>query len=53
MRLFSRGTPPGKYRIQFDTFRRYKPKRAVETEFIVTVFEMAGKPRASKLSPAS
>ncbi|MEA2363278.1 MAG: hypothetical protein QOD71_2423 [Thermoleophilaceae bacterium] len=52
-RLFSRGTPPGKYRIQFDTFRRYKPKRAVETEFIVTVFEMAGKPRASKLSPAS
>jgi hypothetical protein len=52
-RLFSRGTPPGRYRIQFDTFRRYKPGRAVETEFIVTVYEMAGTARVSAATRAS
>jgi hypothetical protein len=29
-RLFRRGTAPGQYRVQFDTFRRYKPNRKVE-----------------------
>jgi hypothetical protein len=54
-RLFSKGTAPGKYRVQFDTFRRYKSKREIETEFIVTVFRTAGTARAaaSELSPAS
>ena len=54
-RLFSKGTAPGKYRVQFDTFRRYKSKREIETEFVVTVFRTAGTARAtsSGLSPAS
>jgi hypothetical protein len=29
-RLFRRGTAPGRYRVQFDTFRRYRPERMVE-----------------------
>jgi hypothetical protein len=29
-RLFRRSTAPGRYRVQFDTFRRYKPRRRVE-----------------------
>jgi hypothetical protein len=54
-RLFSKGTPPGKYRVQFDTFRRYESKREVKTQFIVTVFRTAGAAgaTASGLSPAS
>ena len=52
-RLFKRGTAPGKYRVQFDTFRRFKSRRVVETEFIVTVYRSAGTARASALSPAS
>lgn len=54
-RLFPRGTAPSKYRVQFDTFRRFKSKRTVETEFIVTVFRTAGAARAtaSALSQAS
>jgi hypothetical protein len=54
-RLFSKGTAPGKYRVQFDTFRRFKSKREIESEFIVTVFRTAGTARAtgSGLSPAS
>jgi hypothetical protein len=52
-RLFARGTAPGKYRVQFDTSRRFKSKRTVETEFIVTVFRTAGTARATALSPAS
>jgi hypothetical protein len=54
-RLFSKGTAPGKYRVQFDTFRRYKSRREVETQFIVTVFRRAGAAGASAsgLSPAS
>lgn len=52
-RLFRRGAAPGKYRIQFDTFRRYQPRRTVETEYDVTVFRAGGAARASGLSPAS
>lgn len=54
-RLFSKGTAPGKYRVQFDTSRRYKSKREIETEFIVTVFRTAGTARATAagLSPPS
>jgi hypothetical protein len=29
-RLFRRSTAPGRYRVQFDTFRRYKPRRPIE-----------------------
>jgi hypothetical protein len=29
-RLFRRSTAPGRYRVQFDTFRRYKPVRKIE-----------------------
>jgi hypothetical protein len=29
-RLFRRGTGAGRYRVQFDTFRRYKPRRKIE-----------------------
>lgn len=52
-RLFPRGTSPGKYRVQFDTYRRFKSKRTIETEFVVTVFRTAGTARATALSPAS
>lgn len=54
-RLFSRGTAPGKYRVQFDTFRRYEPRRKIETDFNVTVYRTAGAARASSgaLIPAS
>jgi hypothetical protein len=37
-RLFRRSTPPGRYRVQFDTFRRYKPRRGIEyDELFVTI----------------
>jgi hypothetical protein len=37
-RLFRRGTAPGRYRVQFDTFRRYKPNRRIEyDELFVTI----------------
>ena len=52
-RLFFQDTSPGHYRIQFDTFRRYKAKRTVKTNFTVTVYRRAGTARASGLSPAS
>jgi hypothetical protein len=29
-RLFKRTTAPGRYRVQFDTFRRYEPRRGIE-----------------------
>src|SRR5215207_524121 len=44
-RLFKRGTAPGKYRVQFDAFRRFESKRTIETEFIVTVYRSAGTAR--------
>lgn len=52
-RLFAKGTDPGRYRVQFDTFRRYRQRRTIESEFVVTVFRTAGTARASALSPAS
>jgi hypothetical protein len=52
-RLFFRDTAPGHYRVQFDTFRRYKASRTVKTNFTVTVFRRAGTARATSLSPAS
>jgi hypothetical protein len=37
-RLFRRNTAPGEYRVQFDTFRRYKPRRRIEyDELFVTI----------------
>ena len=37
-RLFRRNTAPGRYRVQFDTFRRYKPNRRTEyDELFVTI----------------
>ena len=37
-RLFRRSTPPGRYRVQFDTFRRYKPNRKIQyDELFVTI----------------
>lgn len=37
-RLFPATAAPGRYRIQFDTFRRYKPTRSVQFEYDVRVF---------------
>jgi hypothetical protein len=37
-RLFRRGTAAGRYRVQFDSFRRYKPNRRIEyDELFVTI----------------
>jgi hypothetical protein len=37
-RLFRRSTAPGRYRVQFDTFRRYKPRRKIQyDELFVTI----------------
>jgi hypothetical protein len=38
-RLFQPGAAPGRYRVQFDTFRRFRPNRKVEYDaLIVTIF---------------
>jgi hypothetical protein len=38
-RLFRPGAAPGRYRVQFDTFRRYRANRAIEYDaLIVTIF---------------
>jgi hypothetical protein len=50
-RLFSKHTKPGHYRVQFDTYRHYRGRRSVETDFTVTVFRRAGATRVS--NPAS
>ena len=43
-RLFRRGTAAGRYRVQFDTFRRYKPNREVEyDELWVTITRASGR----------
>ena len=43
-RLFRRGTAAGRYRVQFDTFRRYKPNRRVEyDELFVTITRASGR----------
>jgi hypothetical protein len=52
-RLFSRDAAPGRYRVQFDTFRRYRAGRTVNAVFMVTVFPTAGTARASAFSPPS
>jgi hypothetical protein len=52
-RLFSRDAAPGRYRVQFDTFRRYRVGRRVKATFTVTVYPTAGTARAAGLSPAS
>jgi hypothetical protein len=52
-RLFSRATPPGRYRVQFDVFRRYQSRRGQETDFVVTVERRGGTARASGFSPPS
>ncbi len=52
-RLFSRETPPGSYRVQFDVYRRYRSRRKQETDFVVTVQRRGGTARASGFSPPS
>jgi hypothetical protein len=43
-RLFRRGTAAGSYRVQFDTFRRYKPERKIEyDELFVTITRASGR----------
>jgi hypothetical protein len=43
-RLFRRGTPAGRYRVQFDTFRRYKPNRRIEyDELFVRITRASGR----------
>jgi hypothetical protein len=43
-RLFRRGTAPGRYRVQFDTFRRYKPNRKIEYDDLwVTINRASGR----------
>jgi hypothetical protein len=38
-RLFRPGVAPGRYRVQFDTFRRFRPNRRIEYDrLIVTIF---------------
>lgn len=51
-RLFTKRTAAGRYRVQFDTFRRYRASRTVKSNFTVTVFRRAGAARATGLSPA-
>lgn len=36
-RLFPAAVAPGTYRVQFDTFRRYQPSRAIKSIFRVTI----------------
>jgi hypothetical protein len=43
-RLFRRSTPPGRYRVQFDMFRRYKPHRKIEYDgLVVTITRATGR----------
>lgn len=43
-RLFRRGTAAGRYRVQFDTFRRYKPNRRIEyDELFVRITRASGR----------
>jgi hypothetical protein len=41
-RLFRRTTAPGRYRVQFDTFRRYKRNRRVEYDRLFVTITRAG-----------
>jgi hypothetical protein len=49
-RLFSKTTKPGHYKVQFDTYRRFRDDRNVATHFTVTVYRRAGATRASRAS---
>jgi hypothetical protein len=41
-RLFGRSPAPGRYRVQFDTFRRYRPNRTIEYDnLFVTILSPA------------
>jgi hypothetical protein len=43
-RLFRRGTGAGRYRVQFDTFRRYRPNRQIEyDELFVRITRASGR----------
>jgi hypothetical protein len=42
-RLFSRSTPAGRYRVQFDMFRRYKPHRKIEYDGLVVTITRASR----------
>jgi hypothetical protein len=52
-RLFSRNAAPGRYRVQFDTFRRYRSSRVVKTMFMIKVVRTGGTARAAGVSRAS
>jgi hypothetical protein len=45
-RLFRRSTAPGRYRVQFDTFRRYKPRRKVQYDDLFVTIGRASRSRA-------
>jgi hypothetical protein len=49
-RILSSGAPPGVYRVQFDSRRRYSARTAPQVTFLVTVFRRA---RGSHASAAS
>jgi hypothetical protein len=42
-RLFRRSTPPGRYRVQFDMFRSYKPNRRIEYDGLVVTITRASR----------
>ena len=50
VRLFGRGARPGVYRVQFDTFKRFKSKRAQRVAFRVTIFRTFRRSSASRRS---
>jgi hypothetical protein len=43
-RLFRRSTAPGRYRVQFDTFRRYKPRRKIQYDDLFVTITRARRP---------
>jgi hypothetical protein len=45
-RIFSAGVPAGRYRVQFDNFRRYRRKREVQSAFRVTIMNPRGRAAA-------
>jgi len=53
VRLFSRTAGPGVYRVQFDTFKGFKSKRAQRVAFRITIFRTFRRASASGASSAS
>ncbi|MEK6229984.1 MAG: hypothetical protein AABM31_11765 [Actinomycetota bacterium] len=53
VRLFSREAEPGVYRVQFDTFKGFKSKRAQRVAFRITIFRTFRRASASGASSAS